>query len=139
MINILSSKFLKVILFSLLLFSFNTYSEESAPDRCFAEFLKVINDEEIKGKKNVSYLIKKTEESPLELKYYANDGDGIPRQDLSNSFKPITFEFCENIKSAKQFSQDYKKQINLIIKEEEAFFKEGHHNYKNMEWLFVKI
>lgn len=136
MINILSSKFLKTIVFSLLLFSFNAYSEEPAPDRCFAEFLKAINDEEIKGKINVSYLIKKTNESPLELNYYANDIDGIPRKDISNSFKPITFEFCENIKSAKQFTQDYKKQINLIIKDDEAFFKEGHYIYNNMEWLF---
>ena len=100
MINILSSKFLKVILFFLLLFSFNAYSEEPAPDRCFAEFLEAINDEEIKGKQSVSYLIKKENTSPLELTYWLNDSKGKPnvQADKSN-LKPISFKNCENIKT----------------------------------------
>ena len=123
MINILSSKFLKVILFFLLLFSFNAYSEEPALDRCFAEFLKAINNEEIKGKQRVSYLIKKENNSPLELTYWLNDSKGKPnvQADKSN-LKPISFKNCENIKTAKQFSEVYKIQISSLIEEEEDFF-----------------
>ena len=137
MINILSSKFFKVILFFLLLFSFNAYSEEPAPDRCFAEFLKAINNEEIKGKQRVSYLIKKENNSPLELTYWLNDSKGKPnvQADKSN-LKPISFKNCENIKTAKQFSEVYKIQISSLIEEEEDFFKLSHENFKDMEWLF---
>lgn len=137
MINILSSKFLKTIVFSLLLFSFNAYSEETAPDRCFADFLKSINDEEIKGKQRVSYLIKKENNSPLELTYWLNDSKGKPNVQANKSnLKPISFKNCENIKSAKQFSEDYKKQIASLIEEDDDFFKLGSQNFKNMEWLF---
>ena len=137
MINILSSKFLKVILFFILLFAFNAYSEEPAPDRCFAEFLEAINDEEIKGKQRVSYLIKKENNSPLELTYWLNDSKEKPhvQADKSN-LKPISFKNCENIKTAKQFSEDYKTQISLLIEEDDDFFKLSHKNFKDMEWLF---
>ena len=124
MINILSSKFLKVILFFILLFAFNAYSEEPAPDRCFAEFLEAINDEEIKGKQRVSYLIKKENNSPLELNYWLNDPKKPHVQADKSNFKPISFKNCENIKTAKkQFSEDYKTQISSLIEEEEDFFK----------------
>jgi hypothetical protein len=135
LINILSSKFVKVILFFLLLFSFNAYSEEPAPDRCFDDFLKAINNEEIKGKQNISYIIKETDDDPLKLLTYEYD-EKFKKFDATK-FKSfyVSLSNCINI-SADQFAIKYKEQIKSLIEEDNDLFNPEKVTIKDGKWLF---